>query len=55
MSVGNGNKADRDNEEIRRLAKMPDKNIDTSDIPEVSAWGEAKRGTFYRPKASKRS
>ena len=35
--------------EIDTLAALPDEQIDTQDIPEVSDWSEAKRGMFYRP------
>ena len=35
--------------EINALAALPDDQIDTQDIPEVSDWSGAKRGLFYRP------
>jgi len=37
--------------ELAALAKMPDSEVDTSDIPELSAsaWKNAVRGKFYRP------
>lgn len=35
--------------EIRKLASMPDKDIDTSDIPETTDWDKAVVGKFYRP------
>ena len=35
--------------EIEALAALPDDRIDTSDIPEVSDWSDARRGMFYRP------
>ena len=35
--------------EIRDLANMPDSDINTDDIPEVTDWADAKRGVFYRP------
>jgi uncharacterized protein (DUF4415 family) len=37
--------------EIAALARMPEDEIDTSDIPELpaSAWKNAVRGGFYRP------
>ena len=28
---------------------MPDDQIDTSDIPEMRDWSDARRGLFYRP------
>lgn len=38
-------------EEIERLAALPDDQIDTSDIPEITdeQWASARRGNFYRP------
>lgn len=35
--------------EFKALAALPDEQIDTSDIPEVLDWSDAKRGIFYRP------
>lgn len=42
-------KVSKRNEELRRLAAMPDAAIDTSDIPEVKDFSKAVRGRFYRP------
>jgi uncharacterized protein (DUF4415 family) len=36
-------------EELAALAAMPDEEIDTSDIPEISDWANAVVGRFYRP------
>jgi uncharacterized protein (DUF4415 family) len=36
-------------EEIETLAKLPDRQIDTSDIPEVTFTDQAVVGKFYRP------
>ena len=36
--------------EIDALKAMPDDEIDTSDIPEVTDWSSAKRGMFHRLK-----
>jgi uncharacterized protein (DUF4415 family) len=36
-------------EEVERLAAMPDRDIDLSDIPEVTDWSRAERGKFHRP------
>jgi uncharacterized protein (DUF4415 family) len=36
-------------EEIRALRRMKDKEIDLTDIPEVTNWGNAVVGKFYRP------
>ena len=37
--------------ELQSLAKMPEREIDTSDIPPLppDAWKNAVRGRFYRP------
>ena len=44
---------DEDREDLRRLAELPDSEIDLSDIPEWTdeQWARAKkyRGHFYRP------
>ena len=36
-------------DDMKALAAMPDREIDTSDIPEILDWSGAKRGLFYRP------
>ncbi len=35
--------------ELRALKYLPDREIDTKDIPEVRDWEGAVRGRFYRP------
>ena len=35
--------------ELKALAALPDDRIDTSEIPEVLDWSDARRGLFYRP------
>lgn len=37
--------------QIERLAAMPDEDIDTSDIPEITdaQWATAQRGSDFRP------
>jgi uncharacterized protein (DUF4415 family) len=37
--------------ELARLARLPEDEIDTKDIPEAPAenWVHARRGEFYRP------
>ena len=35
--------------EVEALAGLPDDQIDTTDIPEVLDWSDARRGVFYRP------
>jgi len=41
----------RQRRELATLATLPDRQIDTSDIPELppDAWKDAVRGKFYRP------
>lgn len=36
-------------QELAALATMPDEEIDTSDIPEITDWSKAVVGRFYRP------
>jgi len=36
-------------EQLNRLKAMPDSEIDTSDIPEITNWDNAVVGKFYRP------
>jgi len=35
--------------QLEALEKMPDSEIDTSDIPEITNWDNAVVGKFYRP------
>ncbi len=35
--------------ELQALKELPDDQIDTSDIPELLDWSNARRGLFYRP------
>jgi len=35
--------------ELAALARMPDSDIDFSDIPEIKDWSRAQVGRFYRP------
>jgi uncharacterized protein (DUF4415 family) len=35
--------------ELDALADLSDGQIDTTDMPEVRDWADAKRGLFYRP------
>ena len=35
--------------EIQALEGQPDDQIDTTDIPELLDWSDARRGAFYRP------
>jgi uncharacterized protein (DUF4415 family) len=36
--------------ELAALAKLPDEEIDTRDIPEIKDWRAAEIGKFYRPR-----
>ena len=36
-------------EDLAALAALPDEEIDTSDIPEITDWSKAVVGRFYRP------
>ena len=36
-------------EQLKRLAAMPDDQIDTTDIPELTSFAAGVRGRFYRP------
>ena len=50
MNESNMKKTDTQQaKEIRNLAKMKQKDIDLSDIPEVRDWAGAVVGKFYRP------
>jgi predicted DNA binding CopG/RHH family protein len=35
--------------QLKRLAAMPDHQIDTTDIPELTGFADGVRGRFYRP------
>ena len=35
--------------QLKALAALPDKSIDTVSVPEVRDWAGAKRGVFFRP------
>ena len=51
MKKANANQLTEDQAaEIRALKESPDEQIDTTDIPEILDWSEAKRGVFYRPR-----
>ena len=39
----------KQNRELEALARMPEDQIDLSDIPEVLDWSSAVIGKFYRP------
>lgn len=45
---------DKQKAELSALELLPDDQIDTSDVPEVRDWSDARRGVFHRPvKSSK--
>ncbi len=35
--------------ELKALDEMPDDEIDTTNVPELLDWSDARRGVFYRP------
>ena len=39
----------REKERLKNLAAMPDEQIDTSDISEITDFSGGVRGRFYRP------
>lgn len=39
----------KDTNDIKKLAALPEEDIDTSDIPETTDWSSAVVGKFYRP------
>jgi uncharacterized protein (DUF4415 family) len=50
MKKANSNQLTADQQrELDALSAMTDDQIDTTDIPEVIDWRNAKRGLFYRP------
>ena len=42
--TGSSDLTEEQRAEIDALADLPDEQIDTSDIPEILDWSEAKRG-----------
>ena len=49
MQKGNAELTPSQAMELAALADMPDEEINTSDIPEILDWSDARRGVFYRP------
>ncbi len=41
---------DEQRQRLERLARAPEEEIDTTDIPEVVDWSDAVRGGLYRPR-----
>jgi uncharacterized protein (DUF4415 family) len=42
-------KKSKQTEEMKQLAQMTEKDIDTGDAPEVKDWRGAERSRFFRP------
>ena len=40
---------DKQKAELSALEALPDDQVDTTDIPEVRDWSDARRGLFHRP------
>ena len=49
MKKGNSRLTDDQRAELAALAALPDDQINTTDIPELLDWSDARRGVFYRP------
>ncbi|MES9844885.1 MAG: BrnA antitoxin family protein [Candidatus Sedimenticola sp. 6PFRAG5] len=50
MSVNDMKKAAKKmTDELRQLAELPEAQINTDDMPEVTDWSDAERGRFFRP------
>lgn len=44
---------DRQAAEIKALADLPEEQIDTSDIPEIPDWSDARRDLLDQPPATR--
>ena len=49
MKIATKQKSRELDKEITRLRRLKDKEIDLSDIPEITDWSKAVVGKFYRP------
>ena len=49
MRKGYSDLSEEQRAELAALEALPDDQIDTTDIPEVLDWSNAKRGAYYRP------
>ena len=49
MKKGSSELTEKQRATLQALEELPDDRIDTSDIPEVLDWSNARRGVFYRP------
>ena len=49
MKKGSSELTEKQRATLKALKELPDDRIDTSDIPEVLDWSNARRGVFYRP------
>jgi uncharacterized protein (DUF4415 family) len=41
-------------QQVEAVAALPDDQIDTSDIPEITDWSNAQRGLFYKYRVIKK-
>ena len=49
MKKGSSELTEKQRATLKALEELPDDRIDTSDIPEVLDWSNARRGVFCRP------
>ena len=49
MKKENSRLTDDRRAELAALEALPDDAINTTDIPEILDWSDARRGVFYRP------
>ena len=49
MKKRNSELTEKQRATLKALEELPDDRIDTTDIPEVLDWSNARRGVFYRP------
>ena len=49
MKRGNIELTPKQRAELQALEELPEEQIDTTDIPELLDWSDARRGLFYRP------
>ena len=49
MKKGNSELTEKQRATLKALEELPDDRINTTDIPEVLDWSNARRGVFYRP------
>ena len=49
MKKRNSELTEKQRATLKALEELPEDRIDTTDIPEVLDWSNARRGVFYRP------